>query len=217
MGGSLVGSATVSIGHTARIAWSHTVATGTTMNLHQLTLAPDDPTVYVVHGKREAMTKRTVTVQVKGGQPVTRTQWWTRYGPVVTGLGAQLPLPWTATTAYALNDPNATNLRAGDTALGFSKARDVTGIQESLRRTQGLPWVNTIASDSSGGLAVHAVEVLPRIPPTSWRSAARHRSARSRTPRRVWRSWTVRGRTARWAATRTRSSPASSARRRCRP
>ncbi|MCX5207174.1 penicillin acylase family protein [Streptomyces sp. NBC_00237] len=163
MGGSLVGSTTMSIGHTSRIAWSHTVATGTTMNLHQLTLAPDDPTVYVVDGKREAMTKRTVTVPVKDGEPVTRTQWWTRYGPVVTGLGAQLPLPWTATTAYALNDPNATNLRAGDTALGFGKARDVAGVEDALRRTQGLPWVNTIASDSSGGSLFTQSQVLPRI------------------------------------------------------
>ncbi|MEU8888490.1 penicillin acylase family protein [Streptomyces sp. NPDC048442] len=163
MGGSLLGSATTSIGHTSRIAWSHTVATGVPMNLHQLTLAPDDPTVYVVDGRRERMTKRTVTVPVKGGEPATRNQWWTRYGPVVTGLGAQLPLPWTATTAYALNDPNATNLRAGDTALGFSRARDVAGIQDSLRRTQGLPWVNTIAADSSGGSLFTQSQVLPRI------------------------------------------------------
>ncbi|MFJ4879128.1 penicillin acylase family protein [Streptomyces sp. NPDC088745] len=162
-GGSLIGSTTVSIGHTARIAWSHTVATGTTMNLHQLTLAPGDPTAYVVDGRPEKMTRRTVTVQVKDGAPVTRTQWWTRYGPVVTGLGAQLPLPWTTTTAYALNDPNATNLRAGDTALGFSRARDVNGVQEALRRTQGLPWVNTIAADSSGGSFFSQSQVLPRI------------------------------------------------------
>ena len=163
IGGSLLGAVTVSIGHSARVAWSHTVATGVPMNLHQLTLDPADPTVYVVDGKPERMTKRTVTVQVKDGAPVTRTQWWTRYGPVVTGLGAQLPLPWTTTTAYALNDPNATNLRAGDTALGFSKARDVSGIQDALRRSQGLPWVNTIAADSRGGSLFTQSQVLPRL------------------------------------------------------
>ncbi|MFF0744638.1 penicillin acylase family protein [Streptomyces sp. NPDC004111] len=161
-GGSLLGAATVSIGHTARVAWSHTVATGVPMNLHQLTLDAADPTVYVVDGRPERMTRRTVTVPVKDGAPVTRTQWWTRYGPVVTGLGAQLPLPWTTTTAYALNDPNATNLRAGDTALGFSRARDVAGIQRALR-TQGLPWVNTIAADSRGGSLFTQSQVLPRL------------------------------------------------------
>ncbi|ALC31522.1 penicillin acylase family protein [Streptomyces sp. CFMR 7] len=162
-GGSLLGSTTISIGHNADVAWSHTVATGVPLNLHQLALDPADPTVYLVDGKPERMTQRTVTVPVKDGAPVTRTQWWTRYGPVVTAFGAALPLPWTATTAYALNDPNAMNLRAADTALGFSKARSTAGIERSLHRSQGLPWVNTIAADRSGNSFFSQAQVLPRI------------------------------------------------------
>jgi acyl-homoserine-lactone acylase len=119
-GGSLLGSTTISIGHNSRIAWSHTVATGVTLSLHQLTLDPADATSYLVDGKPERMTMRTVTVAVKDGAPVTRSQWWTRYGPSVNSPGASMPLPWTATTAYVLNDPNAPNLRASDTGLGFS-------------------------------------------------------------------------------------------------
>ncbi|MGW0817374.1 penicillin acylase family protein [Streptomyces viridiviolaceus] len=162
-GGSLLGAATLSIGHNAHVAWSHTVATGVTLNLHQLTLDPADPTVYLVDGRRERMTKRSVTVPVRNGAPVTKTQWWTRYGPVVTSLGASLPLPWTATTAYALNDPNAANMRASDTALGFSRARDTDDVLDSLRRSQGLPWVNTIAADSGGHTLFTQSQVLPRI------------------------------------------------------
>ncbi|MFE8975686.1 penicillin acylase family protein [Streptomyces cyaneofuscatus] len=162
-GGSLLGSTTVSIGHNADVAWSHTVATGVTLNLHQLTLDPADPTVYLVDGKRQRMTQRTVTVPVKDAAPVTRTQWWTRYGPVVTSLGAALPLPWTASTAYALNDPNAVNLRSADTSLGFSKARSTAGIERALHRSQGLPWVNTIAADRSGNSFFSQSQVLPRI------------------------------------------------------
>ncbi|MHB9848683.1 penicillin acylase family protein [Streptomyces krungchingensis] len=162
-GGALLGSATISIGHTARVAWSHTVATGVTLNLHQLALDPADPTSYLVDGRSERMTRRTVTVAVKDGAPVTRTQWWTRYGPVVTSLGSQLPLPWTSTTAYALGDPNAANLRASDTALGFAKARDTAGVLSALRRTQGLPWVNTIAADSGGHSLFTQSQVIPRI------------------------------------------------------
>jgi acyl-homoserine-lactone acylase len=162
-GGSLLGSATVSIGHNAKVAWSHTVATGVPLNLHQLTLDPTDPTAYLVDGKPEKMTQRTVTVRVKDGAPVTRTQWWTRYGPVVTSFGASLPLPWSSTTAYALNDPNSANLRASDTALGFSKARSTAEVLGSLRRTQGLPWVNTVAADSGGHTLFTQSQVLPRI------------------------------------------------------
>ncbi len=162
-GGSLLGSTTVSIGHNAKVAWSHTVATGVTLNLHQLSLDPADPTAYLVDGRPERMIRRTVTVPVRDGAPVTRTQWWTRYGPVVTSLGAALPLPWTTSTAYALHDPNAVNLRASDTALGFGKARSTDGVLDALRRTQGIPWVNTVAADAGGHSLFTQSQVLPRI------------------------------------------------------
>ncbi|MEV7562584.1 penicillin acylase family protein [Streptomyces sp. NPDC089795] len=162
-GASLLGTAVVNIGFNEKVAWSHTVATGTPVNLHQLALDPADPTAYLVDGRPEPMTRRTVTVPVAGGAPVTRTQWWTRYGPVVSDLGPSLPLPWTARTAYALNDPNAANLRGSDTALAMGKARSVAGIQDALKRTQGLPWVNTVAADSTGGTLFTQTQVLPRI------------------------------------------------------
>ncbi|MFJ8539528.1 penicillin acylase family protein [Streptomyces sp. NPDC093591] len=162
-GASLLGSPTISIGYTSHVAWSHTVSTGVPFNLHRLTLDPADPTVYLVDGKPERMKKRTVTVAVKDGAPVTRTQWWTRYGPVVASADGELPLPWTATTAYTLNDPNAANMRFADTSLGFSKARSTTGVLASLARHQGLPWVNTIAADSSGHSLYTQSQVLPRI------------------------------------------------------
>ncbi|MFG2874376.1 penicillin acylase family protein [Streptomyces sp. NPDC048337] len=162
-GGSLLGTTVVNIGFNEKVAWSHTVATGTPVNLHQLTLDPADPTAYLVDGKPERMTRRTVTVPVAKGDPVTRTQWWTRYGPVITGLGPGLPLPWTSGTAYALNDPNAANLRGSDSALAMGKARSVAGVQDAVRRTQGLPWVNTVAADSAGGTLFTQSQVLPRI------------------------------------------------------
>ncbi|MBD0708735.1 MULTISPECIES: penicillin acylase family protein [unclassified Streptomyces] len=162
-GASLLGTAVVNIGFNDKVAWSHTVATGVPLDLHQLTLTPGDPTAYLVDGRTERMVQRRVTVAVKDGAPVSRTQWWTRYGPVVGGLGSQLPLPWTTTAAYALNDPNAENLRGSDTALGFGKARSVRDVSEALRRTQGLPWVNTIAADSAGHTLFTQAQVLPRI------------------------------------------------------
>ncbi|MFD8014033.1 penicillin acylase family protein [Streptomyces sp. NPDC058955] len=162
-GASLLGTTVVGIGFNDKVAWSHTVATGVPLNLHQLTLVPGDPTAYLVDGKPERMTAREVTVADRDGTPVNRTQWWTRYGPVTGGLGAGLPLPWTTTTAYALNDPNAANLRGSDTALGLAKARSTRDVAEALRRTQGLPWVNTIAADSAGHTFFGQSQVLPRI------------------------------------------------------
>ncbi|MGY1503173.1 penicillin acylase family protein [Streptomyces sp. QTS52] len=162
-GGSLLGSPTISIGYNANVAWSHTVATGVPLSLHQLKLDPADPTTYLVDGKPERMTRRSVTVPVKDGTPVTRTQWWTRYGPVVLSPGGDLPLPWTTTTAFALGDPNAANMRFYDTSLGFSKARGTADVLNSLDRHQGIPWVNTVAADSSGHSLFAQSQVLPRI------------------------------------------------------
>ncbi|MER7481514.1 penicillin acylase family protein [Streptomyces sp. NPDC126510] len=162
-GGSLLGTPAISIGFNAHVAWSHTVSTGIPANFHQLALDPADPTTYLVDGRAERMKKRTVTVAVKDGAPVTRTQWWTRYGPVVTSLSSQVPLPWTTRTAYALNDPNAANLRFSDTSLGFGKARSTADVLASLDRHQGIPWVNTLAADRAGHSLFTQSQVLPRI------------------------------------------------------
>ncbi|MGX9229383.1 penicillin acylase family protein [Streptomyces albus] len=161
-GGSLLGAVTVSIGHNARVAWSHTVATGTTLNLHELSLDPRDPTVYTVDGRSERMRPRHVTVTGKDGKRVTRTQWWTRYGPVVTEARG-MNLPWSRTTAYALADPNAHNLRLADAGLAFGKARGVAQVRKALDRVQGLPWVNTVATDAAGHTLFAQSQVLPRV------------------------------------------------------
>lgn len=162
-GGTLLGLPTISIGFNAHVAWSHTVSTGIPANFHQLTLDPADPTTYLVDGKPERMTKRSVTVPVKDGTSVTRTQWWTRYGPVVTSLSPQVPLPWTTTHAYALYDPNAANLRFADTSLGFGKARSTDDVLKALARHQGIPWVNTLAADRAGHSLFTQSQVVPRI------------------------------------------------------
>ncbi|MFD0905301.1 penicillin acylase family protein [Actinomadura sediminis] len=165
-GAGLLGSTTVNIGHNAAFAWSHTVATGVPFTLTELRLVPGDPTSYFVDGRIEKMTKRRVTVQVKqpdgAVKPVTRTQWSTRYGPVVTSV-LSLDLPWTGWNAYAITDPNARNLRLLNTSLALGKARTTGEAVTALKSTQGLPWVNTIAADSRGEALYAQIQVLPNV------------------------------------------------------
>ena len=162
-GGSLLGTAVVNIGFNDKVAWSHTVATGVTLNLHQLTLDPADPTAYLVDGSPERMRKRTVTVPVKGGEPVTRTQWWTRYGPVVTSLGPSCRCRGPATTAYALNDPNAANLRPSDTALAFGKARSTDDMVRRPAAHAGAALDEHHRRRRPGHSLFTQSQVLPRI------------------------------------------------------
>jgi acyl-homoserine-lactone acylase len=158
-GASLYGVPLVLIGHNESVAWSHTVSTAFRFTPFQLTLVKGHPTEYVQNGKAVAMTPRKVTVMAKQPDgtlaPVKHTLWWTRYGPVFNNLEG-IPLTWSTTSAYAFADANANNLaRASNTWFGFDRASSTQQILSILKKYQGIPWVNTIASDRNG-LALYA-------------------------------------------------------------
>jgi acyl-homoserine-lactone acylase len=174
-GGSLYGVPLVMIGFTATMAWSHTVSTASTVVPYQLSLVPGHPTQYIFDGRATPMTSRTVTVQAAqhpGGPdwPVRRTRLghpdgpphpvYTRYGPV---FAAGTLFPWTARTAFAQSDANAGNLRILSHYLATDEARSVAGELAALRRYQGLPWVNTLAADSSGHALYSDIQATPHV------------------------------------------------------
>jgi len=165
-GASLLGMPFVMIGHTADAAWTHTVSTPVTFGLFEVPLAAGDPTTYVVDGKPEKMTSREVTVQVRQAdgalKPVRQTFWSTRYGPVLNDVGG-IPMPWTAKSAYALRDANATNLRGLNTWFELDQARSTADIVRALSNTQGVPWVNTIATDRAGNALYADIQVVPHV------------------------------------------------------
>lgn len=167
-GASLFGVPLVLIGHTATVAWSHTVSTAFRFTPYQLTLVPGHPTEYYQNRHPVPMTRSDVTVSVAGQDgvltPVTRTIWSTRYGPVLSSL-AGLPLSWTATTAYAMRDANADNLsRAMNTWFGFDRAVTTGDILKTLKRYQGIPWVNTVAVDRQGQALYADIGAIPGVP-----------------------------------------------------
>jgi acyl-homoserine-lactone acylase len=158
-GASLYGVPLVLIGHNANVAWSHTVSTAFRFTPFQLTLVKGHPTEYRQNGKAVAMTPRKVTVLAKQANgklvKVRHTLWWTRYGPVFNNLEG-IPLAWTGTTAFALGDANANDLaRAVNTWFGFDRASSTQQMLSILKKYQGIPWVNTIATDRAG-LALYA-------------------------------------------------------------
>jgi acyl-homoserine-lactone acylase len=165
-GASLLGMPFVMIGHTADAAWTHTVSTPVTFGLFEVPLTAGDPTTYVVDGKPEKMTSREVTVQVRQAdgslKPVRQTFWSTRYGPVLNDVGG-FAVPWTAKSAYALRDANATNMRGLNTWFELDQARSTADIVHTLSSTQGVPWVNTIATDRAGNALYADIQVVPHV------------------------------------------------------
>ncbi|MFN2539767.1 MAG: penicillin acylase family protein [Mycobacteriales bacterium] len=161
-GGSLLGVPIILIGHTAHQAWSHTVSTSYRFTPFQETLVPGSPTTYLYDGKPTAMTRRTVTVALPGGARTSRTLYATRHGSVFTSL-LGIALPWTPVSAFAMGDANAPNFRYLNHFLDVNRAQSSRDVLASLKRNQGIPWVNTIASDDRGDALYADISVTPHV------------------------------------------------------
>ncbi len=165
-GGSLLGIPLVQIGFNRDVAWSHTVATPTTFGLYEVDLVPGDPTTYLVDGHREAMTRHRVAVRVRQADgslgTVARTLYSTRYGPMLSPVFG-LPLSWTASSAYTMRDANQANMRGLNTWFELGRARSTGDIVGVLSHTQGVPWVNTVATDRSGHALYADIQVVPHV------------------------------------------------------
>lgn len=163
-GATLPGIPAVAIGHTDRVAWSHTVSTATTFTLHRLALAPGDPTSYVVDGQSRALRRDPVTVTVRQDDgtftEVSQPIWSTPDGPIVAIPGE---LPWDAAQAFQFRSANAGNLRMLDEWLGMSKARDVRELRAGQARRLGLSWVNTTAADVTGTAYYGDLQAVPHV------------------------------------------------------
>ncbi|MDT8911957.1 penicillin acylase family protein [Amycolatopsis sp. PS_44_ISF1] len=155
-GASLYGSPLVEIGHTRHLAWSHTVSTAQRFTLYQLALTPGDPTTYTVDGRPEAMTRQTVTVPVGGGAEVTRTLYSSRYGPMIAS-------GWTAASALSIKGASADNMRSLDEWLAMDQSDSVAKLRAAQDRYQGIPFVNTIAADSTGVSYTADASVVPHV------------------------------------------------------
>lgn len=162
-GASLYGVPLILIGHTANMAWSHTVSTAYRFTPFEVTLVPGSPTTYLVDGQPRAMRADTTTVDLGDGQTQTRTLYSTHHGHVFNSL-VGLPLPWTPAKAFVMGDANGANFRAINHFYETNMAQSVDEIDSVLKRNLGIPWVNTIAADSSGDAYYADISVVPNVP-----------------------------------------------------
>jgi acyl-homoserine-lactone acylase len=162
-GASLFGVPVVLIGSTRNLAWSHTVSTAFRFTPFEVKLVPGAPTTYLVDGQPHQMERAVVTVDVGGGQQRTRTLYSTKYGPVFTSL-LGLPLfPWTSASAYSMGDVNGGNFRYLNHFFETNQAQSVEQYDIIERRYQGIPWVNSIAADSTGKAYYADIGAIPNV------------------------------------------------------
>ena len=155
------------IGHTENLAWTHTVSTAFRFTPFELELDPTDPTRYLVDGQSVAMERDDVTVEVKQPDgtlaPVTRTLYTTQYGPITSAISGQNLFAWTNSTAFAMFDANAENARLLNHYFDTNHAQSSKELLGILRKYQGIPWVNTIASDSKGKALYADIGAMPNV------------------------------------------------------
>ncbi len=163
IGVSLFGNPVVEIGHNDTVAWTHTVSTARRFTLYELKLVPGDPTSYYYDGQVRKMTSRTATVQVKQPdgslEPATHTFWYSHDGPMISVS----VLGWSGQTAYTMRDVNERTVSTFDGYIDMGRSRSVRGLQAAINRHQGLPWINTIASDSSGEAYYADNSIVPHV------------------------------------------------------
>lgn len=157
MGSSLLTTSRVSIGFNKDIAWTHTVSTAMRFTLYQLTLNPDNPMEYLYDGAYRPIEARQVTVE-SGGESLSRTVYFTHYGPVLENEAAQ----WTNEHAYALRDAVIDNYLTADTYDTLSKATSTSDVEAAISK-QGVYWVNTIAADRHGNAFYADISGTPNV------------------------------------------------------
>jgi acyl-homoserine-lactone acylase len=157
VGTGLVTNATVGIGHTEHVAWSHTVSTARRFGYFELKLDPADPTRYIYEGESIAMDRTDISVDVKDAEPATRTIYSTRFGPIVETE----TLPWNATTAYAIRYVPQ-GVRSPDQYFAMWQAKSVRELREALGRYQATGF-NTTSVDSSGEAFFGDMGMIPAV------------------------------------------------------
>jgi acyl-homoserine-lactone acylase len=166
-GASLFGVPVINIGHTDHLAWSHTVSTAYRFTPFELKLVPGSPTTYLYDGQPRQMKAEPVTVQVRNADGTlsqrSRTLYSSHHGSILTSILGQPLFPWTPQTAWAMGDANAGNFRYLNHFFEVNQAQSTQELLQILKRNQGVPWVNTIASDSTGQALYADISVVPHV------------------------------------------------------
>ena len=164
MGAALPGLPVVNIGFNRHLAWTHTVDASRHFTVHRLQLDPKDPTRYLFDGQSLPMQRQQVKVTVKGddGQlrEISHELFSTRFGPLVQWPGR---LDWTSAVAFAVQDANLGNTRVLQQWHSLNQADSLAALQASVQGLQGIPWVNTLATDASGQALYLNQSVVPYV------------------------------------------------------
>jgi len=158
----LGGAIGVQIGFNDSMAWTHTTSPSNQFLVYQLKLDAADPTRYVLNGVSTPMDSVDVSVEVKGmDQPITKTYYSTRFGPVLEA--DPMGLAWNTQNAFAILDMNVDNGGFIGTFLEMAKADSVDALQQVFESLGGVPWNHTMATDTTGQVLYADTTFVPDL------------------------------------------------------
>ncbi len=164
-GAQLTGVPGIGIGFTDQFAWTHTVSAGNRFTAYTLTLAPDDPTAYLVDGQPTPMTSTSATVEVLQDDgsiaTETRTLWSSELGPILDFPG----VGWTDTTTIAVRDANLDNDEFVDQYFAMNEAQSFDELKQAFADHQAVPLFNTVAVSQDGRAWYADVSATPALSP----------------------------------------------------
>lgn len=164
MGAALPGMPLINIGFNQHMAWTHTVDTSSHFTLYRLEIDPNDEMRYIVDGQSYPLQKKTLQVQVRNDNgdlsTVSHNIYESKFGPLVTWPGM---LKWNKKEAFALRDANLGNTRVLQQWYAINHAENAADLRASVESIQGIPWVNTIATDDEGHALYMNQSVVPHL------------------------------------------------------
>jgi acyl-homoserine-lactone acylase len=164
MGAALPGIPLINIGFNQHVAWTHTVDSSNHFTVYRLELDPEDATRYIVDGKAYPLKKKTLQIKVRDDNGelsvVSHDFYESKFGPLITWPGF---LNWDNDQAYALRDANLGNTRVLQQWYAINQANDAIALQDSVETIQGIPWVNTVATDDKGQALYMNQSVVPHL------------------------------------------------------
>ena len=163
-GAALGGVPIIQIGFNRTMSWTHTVSVGRRFTFFELNLKPGDPLTYIVDGVEKPMQAVDVNVPVLVNGAlgnVHKRLYRTDFGPILVIPGAGLG--WSSARAYAFGDVNVSNNRVLRSWLDIGQAKTVRQARDAMARKLGIPWVNTVAADSTGEVMYADLTTMPNV------------------------------------------------------
>jgi penicillin amidase len=147
-------------GHTDSVAWGIAIFPIDFVDLYIVRVDPQNPTRYTVGDRNLEMEQEQIVIGLPEGESVSKTVYYTIYGPVITelspGTEGAVALHWYGTLPDGeLTDGTLASL------LRLMEARSVTDVMDALEDAK-IMALSFIAGDTAGNIGWQTIGAVPR-------------------------------------------------------